>query len=123
MTIFSPCGCHALILCGNDAAEYLPEAITHFGTVQTIYNLFSFSLKQWELLKRRIGCSLHGMSDTRWSARLQCIKSFASHLNGIQLALQNLLELSLTAKTRNKINSVLAYLRTFICVLLSAVWY
>ena len=60
---------------------------------------------------------------TRWSDRLQCIKPFAFHLNGIQLALQDLLELNLTAKTRNEINGVLAYLRTFICVLMSAVWY
>ena len=69
-----------------------------------------------------IGCSLHGMSETRWSDRLQCIKPFVSHLNGIQLALQDLLELNLTAKTRNEINEVLAYLRTFICVLTLAVW-
>ena len=123
LAIFSPCGCHTLNLCGNDAAESLPEAITYFGTVQTIYNLFSSSPKRWELLNARIGCSLHGMSETRWSDRLQCIKPFAFHLNGIQLALQDLLELNLTAKTRNEINGVLAYLSSFICVLMSAVWY
>ena len=117
------CGCHTLNLCGNDAAECLPEAITYFGTVQTIYDLFSSSPKQWELLKTHIGCSLYGMSETRWSDRLQCIKPFASHLNGIQLALKDLLELNLTAKTRNEINRVLAYLRTFICVLKLAIWY
>ena len=123
MAIFSPCGCHTLNLCGNDAAECLPEAVKYFGTVQTIYNFFSSSTKRWELLRTRIGCSLHGMSETRWSDRLQYIKPFAFHLNGIQLALQDLLELNLTAKTRNEINRVLAYLRTFICVLMSAVWY
>ena len=37
MAIFSPLGCYTLNLCGNDAAEYLPEAITYFGTVQIIY--------------------------------------------------------------------------------------
>ena len=62
------------------------------------------------------------MLETRWSARLQCIKPFASYLNGIQLALQDLLELNPTAKTRNEINGALAYLRTFICGLLSTVW-
>ena len=45
MAIFSLCGCHTLNSCGNDAAEYLPEAITYFRTVQMIYNLFSSSLK------------------------------------------------------------------------------
>ena len=75
------------------------------------------------LLKKCIGCSLHGMSETRWSDRLQSIKPFASHLTGIHLALQDLLELTLTAKTRNEVNRVLAYLKCFVCVLMSAVWY
>ena len=42
------------------------------------------------------------MAETRLSTRLQCIKPFASHLNGIQVALQDLLEHNLTAKIRNK---------------------
>ena len=123
MSIFSPCGCHTLNLCGNDAAECLPEVITYFGTAQAIYNLFSSGPRRWELPKTCIGCSLHGMSETWWSARLQCIKPFASQLNGIQVALHDLLELILAAKTRNEVNGVLAYLRAFICVIMSAVWY
>ena len=63
------------------------------------------------------------MSQTRWSNRLQSIKPFASHLTGIQLALKDLLELTLTAKTRNEVNGVLAYLKSFVCVLISALWY
>ena len=54
---------------------------------------------------------------------LKCIKPFASHLTGIQFSLQDLLELTLTAKTRNEVNRVLAYLKRFICVLMLAVWY
>ena len=39
--IFSPCGCPTLNLCGNDAAECIPEASTgtYFGTIQTIYSI------------------------------------------------------------------------------------
>ena len=48
VAIFSPCGCHTLNLCGNDAAKCLPERITYPCTVQTIYNLFSSSPKRWE---------------------------------------------------------------------------
>ena len=101
MEIFSPCGWHTLNLCGNAAAECFKEAIMYFGTVQTIYNLFSSSPKRWELLRTCISCSLHDMSETRRSARLQCIRHFASHLNGILLALHDLLELSLAARARN----------------------
>ena len=63
------------------------------------------------------------MSETRLSARLQCNKPLESHHNGIQLALQHLLEANLTANTINETKGVLAYLRTFICVLMSALLY
>ena len=120
VAILSPCGCHTLNLCGNNAAECLQEAQC-FGTVHITYNLLCSSLKRWELPKTHIGCSLHGMSEYRWSARLRYTKPFLSHPNGIQLALQDGLELNLTAKTLNELNGVLAYLRTFTCVLMSAV--
>jgi len=54
--IFYSCGCHTLNLCGNDAAECIPEAGTYFGTMQTIYTLFSCSPKRWKILAKRIGC-------------------------------------------------------------------
>ena len=47
---YSPCACHSLNLCGNDAAECCKEAITFFGMVQWIYNFFHSSPKrcrQW----------------------------------------------------------------------------
>ena len=34
VAIFSPCDCHSLNHCGNEAAECLQEAITYFGTLQ-----------------------------------------------------------------------------------------
>ena len=72
---------------------------------------------------KHIRCSLHIMSETKWSARLQCIKPFASHLNCVQLGLLDLLgllELNLIA--RNEVNGALAYPLTFICMLTSADW-
>ena len=63
------------------------------------------------------------MSETMWSAKLQCIKRFASHHISIHLAFHGLLELNSTANTRSQINSILAHLRMFICVLMSAFWY
>ena len=63
------------------------------------------------------------MPETRWSDRLQSIKPFASYLTGIWLALQDLLKLTLIAKTRNEMDAVLACLKSFVCVLILAVWY
>ena len=56
------------------------------------------------------------MSEYRWSARRQCTKPFLSNRNGFQLALQDQLELKLTAKTRNKWS-----IGKKLCVLMSAV--
>ena len=46
LCIFSPCGCHSLNLCGANSAACCREAITFFGMIQTIYNLFSSSPKR-----------------------------------------------------------------------------
>ena len=83
VSILSPCVCHALNLCGYDAAVCLPETITYCDTLQAIYNLFRSYPQRLKLHKIRLCCSLYGISETGWSARLQCSKPIASHLNGI----------------------------------------
>ncbi|CAL4068470.1 unnamed protein product [Meganyctiphanes norvegica] len=40
--MFSPCGCHTLNLCGNDAAECVPEAITFFWNTSNCVQLVQF---------------------------------------------------------------------------------
>ena len=37
---------HSIYLCGDDAAECIPEASTYFGTVQTVCILLSYSPKR-----------------------------------------------------------------------------
>ena len=46
--ILSPCGCNTLNLCGTDSAECCLEAITLFGTIQSIYTKWT---KVFELSK------------------------------------------------------------------------
>ena len=48
--IFSPCHCHTLNLCCNNAAECIPVLITYFETMQTIYTLFGCSPKRLYIL-------------------------------------------------------------------------
>ena len=78
--MFSPCGRHTLNLCGYDAAECIPEAITYFRNAQTIYTLFICSPKRWKIMAKRIGCSLICISGTRWSNRVESAKPFVAHL-------------------------------------------
>jgi Domain of unknown function (DUF4371)/hAT family C-terminal dimerisation region len=122
LCLFSPCGCHSLNLCGVDAAACSKEATTFFGVVQTVYNLFSCSPARWEMLTKNIGSSLHTLSDTRWTARVASVRPFAAHLPGIENALQQLLTLNLTPKTRYEIMGVIKYVNSFECVVMAAVW-
>ena len=102
--MFSPCGCHTLNLCDSDAGGCIPEAIAYFGTIHTIYFLFSCSPKWWKILAMQIGCSLHVISGTRWSDRVKSVRPSVAFLPGVKLALEDLLELNLTPKSRNQKN-------------------
>ncbi|XP_075042362.1 zinc finger MYM-type protein 1-like [Mixophyes fleayi] len=122
LAIFSPCACHSLNLCGVHAAECCPEVVTFFGIVQKLYNIFSGSPQRWEILKANIGASLHSMSNTRWSARVESVKPFAERLPGIQKAIESVLELNLTSEIRTDLDSVSIYLDSFDCVLMASIW-
>lgn len=43
--VYSPYTCHSLNLCGEQAAESCPAAITFLGAVQKVFNLFSLAPK------------------------------------------------------------------------------
>ena len=83
IAIFSSCSCRTLNLCGNDAAECIPEASTYFGTTQTISILFSCSPKRWEILAKWIDFSFHGIPGTKCSDHIYSVKLFVAHLPGI----------------------------------------
>jgi len=107
LCVFLPCGCHTLDLSGADSVACCPEAVTFFGTVQTIYNIFSSSPQQWSILQNKVGSSLHGLPGTRWTDHVDCVQPFAAHLPGIREALEQLLTLNLTPKTRNDVNGAI----------------
>ena len=70
----------------------------------------------------RIGSSLHGISGTSMSDRVESVKPF-THLPGVKLALEDLLELNLTPNTRNEIHGAICYVSSFACIIMSVVWY
>lgn len=78
---------------------------------------------RWEILKGSIGCSLHGLSDTRWSARIDAVKPFANNLGGLRQALKEISVFNLTAETRSDLNGILKYLNSFECLILSNIWF
>ncbi|XP_047141270.1 zinc finger MYM-type protein 1-like [Hydra vulgaris] len=123
LATYSPCACHSLNLCGAQAAECCPQVITFFGIVQKLYNIFSSSPQRWEIKKKNIGSSFHIMSQTRWSARMDCIKSFATHLPGIIKSVADIRNLNLSIENRADLNGIISYMESFECILMSAIWF
>nr|XP_047143055.1 uncharacterized protein LOC124817255 [Hydra vulgaris] len=74
-------------------------------------------------LKKNIGSSLHSMSQTRWSARVDCIKPFATHLPGIIKSVADIRNLNLSIENRADLNGIISYMESFECILMSAIWF
>ena len=117
LALFSPCACHSLNLCGLHAAECCPEVQKFFGVVQKLYNLFSSSPAQWELLT---GCSLF---HTRWSDRVESVKPFAANIPSILASLDAVLQFNLSSEAKNDVHALKKYVNSFTCVLLAAIWF
>ena len=71
------------------------------------------------VLIKHVDLRLDGMSDTRWSDRVQSIKPFVAHLLGIIMVLEELLELNLTPKCSGHVKDVVSYVTLFICNIMS----
>ena len=63
--------------------------------------------------------SLHGMSTTRWSARIESVRPVIAHLPGILSALE---KLNLTDKIRSEIHGIKSYVESFQCILMASIW-
>ena len=120
--MFSSCGNHSLNLVSVDCAESCKEAVTYTGTIQQMYNLFSSSPQRWEILKQHLPVSLHRMSKTKWSARIDGVKPVAQHLNSVRSALNELGVLHLTAQAKMELNAIQKYISKFDCILMSSIW-
>lgn len=121
--LFSNCAAHSLNLCGVNAAESCQYAITFIGALQQLYKFLSKSPKSWEILQEEIHCSLHKLSDTRWSARVDAVRPFAKHLPGLQKVVAKFMALNMTAESKSELLGIQKYLTSFKCVIMSSIWY
>ncbi|KAF8114948.1 hypothetical protein N665_0031s0038 [Sinapis alba] len=51
---YTPCGCHSLNLALCDMASSTEKAVSFFGIVQRLYNLFSSSTNNWEVYREMV---------------------------------------------------------------------
>ncbi|XP_070409722.1 zinc finger MYM-type protein 1-like [Nothobranchius furzeri] len=74
--LFMPCVAHTLNLVVADAANDSVDAMSYFGILQKIYNLFSASTQRWAILKSHVNLTLKMWSDTRWESKIRSIEPF-----------------------------------------------
>ena len=122
LAIYSPCGCHSLNLCGNDAADCCKETITFFGMVQWTFKFFHDSPKRWEILKAIIHQSLHQLSPTRWSAQIKAVVPFKSNVPSLASCLEQCLPLKMTPKVKSEVQGAIKYVKLFECILMACLW-
>lgn len=123
--IYSPCAAHSLNLIGVHSASCCTEAITFFGCVNRLYNLFSASPNRWSIITEKTGCSLHRESNTRWSSKKEAIRPIARHLHSVIEALDELIETrgdNLTNETHSEALGLREYFSSFKCVLMASIW-
>ena len=124
LAVFGLCATHSLNLCGVHAARRCDEVITFFVIVQKTYVVFSSCPRRWEILQDEIGSSLHYLSETRWSARIDAVKPFAAHLPNLVIALRKLLQdeaaTIIKPETFADVKGILKFLKKSASLLLSS---
>ncbi|CAH2256019.1 zinc finger MYM-type 1-like [Pelobates cultripes] len=121
--IFCPCASHSLNLVGVHAASCCPDMITFFGCVNRLYTLFSGSPERWNILKETTGGSLHGLSDTRWSARIEAVRPIAQKLPSILESLEKILSSrKLSSEAHSEAVGLKNYFSSFKAVILATFW-
>uniref|UniRef100_H3A7E7 Uncharacterized protein n=1 Tax=Latimeria chalumnae TaxID=7897 RepID=H3A7E7_LATCH len=92
-------------ICGVHAAESSVEVKSFFRSIQKLYNLFSSS----KMLQKAANISLHSMSQTRWSARIEAVKPPVKRPREILQTLEKLKEeLDLSADLCNELKTLQA---------------
>ena len=121
--LFSPCAAHTLNLVGVNAASCCRDAITFFGNVNRLYKLFSSCPERWNLLLESTRCSLHNLSDTRWSSRVDALRPIAQRLPSILPVLETVMSTTkYTNEIRSEARGLKTYFSSFTAVLMAAFW-
>ena len=90
LALFAPCSAHNLNLCGTHAVEVSNEVKHLCGNIQKLYNIFSRSPARWKMLQEYANTSLHALSETRWSSRIEAVKPLAKRHTNILKTLAHL---------------------------------
>ncbi|KAL4152830.1 hypothetical protein QTP88_000663 [Uroleucon formosanum] len=121
---FVPCSAHSLNLVLRDSAKSSTKAITFFGYLGRIYNLFSASTHRWDIFKSH--CNLYTVkqwSETRWESRINSVKAIRFQVKNVMHALSEILQTSDDPITKSEALSLLNEVGSFEFLLCLIIWY
>ncbi|XP_065683974.1 uncharacterized protein LOC124809497 [Hydra vulgaris] len=98
-------------------------AKSYFGNVQKLYNLFSSSPVRWKILQEETGQSLHKLSVTRWSSRIESVKPLEKKPREILKSLHRLRELDLPGESSNEVHYLIKKMNSFEFVVFTTFWF
>jgi len=122
--VYVPCMAHPLNLCGVCAASSCTDATVFFAFVQNIYVFLSASTHRWNALKEVLeeNTKLDStrtllpkrLSETRWSARADALRSLEQNYESLRLVLINLSsDEQQTGETRREASALVKKLNKF----------
>lgn len=122
--MYVPCSGHSLNLLLCDMAKSCTEALTFFGILQQIYVLFSASTKRWQVLKNHVkNLTVKPVCDTRWEARVNCVKAIRYQVGEVYDALVEVADTSSEPKCRTEALSLAKALKKFSFLVTLVIWY
>ncbi|CAK6951761.1 hypothetical protein NFI96_003229 [Scomber scombrus] len=102
-------------------------AISFFGVLQRLYNLFSSSVQRWAILKEHVKqLSLKPLSTTRWEACIESVKAVRYQLPQILKALSALQTFAVEkrdSETMSTANALHDELKSWHFLLCTMIWY
>lgn len=121
---YTPCVAHTLNLCGVHAMETSVQGKIYFGNIQKLYTVFAASPARWKILEETANLSLHKLSTTRWSARVEAVRPLTKNYRGILDSLFKIQELTgLTSDIQAEVNFLIDWFQSFDFILMTTWWF
>lgn len=121
--LYVPCGAHTLNLVVADAAKSSTDAISYFGSVQKLYNLFSASPQRWAILKEHVTLTLKSWSETRWESRINSIEAVRYQAPDIREALLVVRDKATDSLTKVEAQALAEEVGSYRFLICTVVWY
>lgn len=121
--LYVPCRAHTLNLVVADAAKGSTDAISYFGNVQKLYNLFSAAPQRWAILKDHVTLTLKSWSEMRWENRVSSIEAVRYQAPNIRQALLEVRNKTTDALTKVEAQALAEEVGSYRFHICTVVWY